>query len=231
MPLQSKPGESYSYSNAGYGLLAAIIEEVTGRTFESYLREELFRPAGLARTGWRSEFDSRLFARGYQEILREEHSEVTFPPVPSWRFLGAGSVVSTAEDLYRWNEALYTDRVLTAPARRKLFAPAFDDYVNGWWTTKTKQGLEVSYSDGDLPGYQTVLARIPSRRAAVVLAVNNDAGWGRPLNRGLQPSSSARATNCRPRSSLSTARNCRNSLASTNCLRARRSTCVPRTAP
>jgi CubicO group peptidase (beta-lactamase class C family) len=186
VPPASRPGERYSYSNAGYGLLAAVVEEVTGRTFESYLRGELFRPAGLSHTGWRPEFDSRLFARGYQEQFSAGSGEATFPPVASWRFLGSGSVVGTVGDLYRWNEALYGEAVLTAAAREKLFKPAFDDYVNGWWTTKTRRGEEVSYSDGDFPGYQITLARLPARRAAVIIAVNNDAGWGRRLSLGLQ---------------------------------------------
>lgn len=168
LPLQSEPGTRYSYSNAGYELLAAVVERVTGVPFESYLHENLFRPAGLFHTGWRSEFPSRLFARGYQELYRDTGSEITFP-------LG---LVGTPADLYRWSETLYTNRVLPPAARRKLFTPAFDEYVNGWWVTKTKQGVEVQITDGDYPGYQARMARFPSRHLTIVMAMNNDAGWG-----------------------------------------------------
>ena len=177
VPLQSTPGEKYEYSNAGYSLLAAIVEQVTGRTFESYLRTELFRAARLVHTGWRSEFDSREFARGYQEQFSGAQNEVTFPPVPSWRFLGSGSLVGTVPDLFAWNEALYNNRVLTPDARQKLFTPAFNEYVNGLWMTKTQQGVAVYMSDGDFPGYQTKVAHFPAKHTTIVLALNNDAGW------------------------------------------------------
>jgi CubicO group peptidase (beta-lactamase class C family) len=175
LPLQSEPGARYSYSNAGFGLLDIIVEQVTGVTFESYLRDSLLRPAGLFHTGWRPEFNSRLFARGYQDQYRDTRSEITFPG----RFPGNGGLVGTPAELYKWSEMLYTNRVLPLIARRKLFTPAFDEYVNGWWTTRTKQGVEVQMSDGDFLGYSTLLARFPSRRLTIVMAINNDAGWRR----------------------------------------------------
>jgi CubicO group peptidase (beta-lactamase class C family) len=167
LPLKSEPGTLYSYSNAGYDLLAAIVERVAGVPFESYLRDNLFRPAGLFHTGWRSEFQSRLFARGYQDFYRDTDSEITFP----------AGLVGTPADLYKWSEMLYTNRVLPPTARTKLFTPPFDEFVNGWWVTKTKQGVEVQITDGDYPGYQSFMARFPSRHLTIVMAMNNDAGW------------------------------------------------------
>jgi CubicO group peptidase (beta-lactamase class C family) len=167
LPLESEPGAKYSYSNAGYDLLAAIVERVTGIPLESYVHENLLRPAGLVHTGWRSEFPSHLFARGYQEAYHESDSEITFP----------AGLVGTPEELYKWSEVLYTNRVLPSTARMKLFKPAFDDYVNGWWVTKTKQGVDVQMTDGDYPGYQSFMARFPSRHLTIVVSLNNDAGW------------------------------------------------------
>jgi CubicO group peptidase (beta-lactamase class C family) len=176
LPLQSEPGTRYSYSNAGYDLLAAIVEQVTGIPFESYLHEHLFRPAGLIHIGWRSEFLSRLFARGYQDLYRDTDSEITFPV----------GLVGTAAELYKWSEALYTNRALPPTARTKLFTPAFDEYVNGWWVTKTQQGIEVQITDGDYPGYQARMARFPSRHLTIVLAMNTDAGWGKLVDDSLR---------------------------------------------
>jgi CubicO group peptidase (beta-lactamase class C family) len=168
LPLQSEPGTRYSYSNAGFDLLAAIVERVSGLTFESYVHDNLLRPSGLFHTGWRSEFDSRLFARGYQDYYRDTTSEITFP----------AGLVGTPAELYKWSEVLYTNRVLPPIARTKLFTPAFDEYVNGWYVTKTKQDVEVQITDGDYPGYQTLMARFPSRHLTIVMAINNDRGWG-----------------------------------------------------
>jgi len=167
VPLQSEPGARYSYSNAGYDLLAAIIERVTGVPYESYLREHLLRPAGIAHMGWRSEFESRFFARGYQEVYRDANDEVTFP----------AGLIGTADALYRWGEALTGGAVLPPRARTKLFTPAFDEYVNGWFVTKTKSGDSVQITDGDYPGYSARLTRFPSRRGAIVVLTNSDLGW------------------------------------------------------
>ncbi|HEX5760324.1 MAG TPA: serine hydrolase [Thermoanaerobaculia bacterium] len=175
VPLQSEPGARYSYSNAGYDLLTIIVEQVSGETFESYVRGNLLRPAGLLHTGWRSDFQSRLFPRGYQDMYRDETSEVTFPP------LATGFLVGTAADLYRWSEVLYTDRVLPPTARTKLFTPAFDEHVNGWLVTKTKGGVEVQTTDGGYPGYEATMARFPSRFLTIVLVMNSDAGWPKPV--------------------------------------------------
>jgi CubicO group peptidase (beta-lactamase class C family) len=172
VPLQSEPGTRYAYSNAGYDLLAAIIERVTGIPYESYIREHLLRPAGLAHIGWRSEFDSRLFARGYQEVYRDANDEVTFP----------AGLIGTAEALYRWGEALDRDAVLPTQARTKLFTPALGDYVNGWFVTKTKTGDSVQITDGDYPGYSARLTRFPSRHAAIVVLTNSDLGWCRLIS-------------------------------------------------
>lgn len=180
VPLQSEPGARYSYSNAGYDLLTTIVQRASGETFESYVRSNLLRPAGLLHTGWRTDFDSRLFARGYQEVFREQNSEVTFPA------LSVSTMLGTPLDLYTWSEILYTDRVLEATARTKLFTPAFDDNVNGWWMEKTKDGIEVQMTDGHYPGYDAFMARIPSRRITIALGMNNDVGWERPVYNALR---------------------------------------------
>jgi CubicO group peptidase (beta-lactamase class C family) len=167
VPLQSEPGTRYAYSNAGYDLLAAIIEAVAGIPYERYIREQLLRPAGLAHIGWRSEFESHVLARGYQEVYRDANDEVTFP----------AGLIGTAEALYRWSEALDGDAVLSPQARTKLFMPAFDDYVNGWFVTRTETGDSVQITDGDYPGFSARLTRFPTRHVAIVVLTNSDLGW------------------------------------------------------
>jgi CubicO group peptidase (beta-lactamase class C family) len=110
-----RPGR-FAYSNAGYTLLAAIVERVSGMPFTEFVRRRLLLPAGLRSTGW---FRSR-WLRG-RRALGFAHGRDRGPAgsqVPrSWSILGAGGMLSTARDLFRWSAALRTDRVLSARER------------------------------------------------------------------------------------------------------------------
>lgn len=120
-PMRFAPGERYAYSNAGYQTLAAIIEQISAHTFTDWLREELFRPAGLESTGFTSDtvHDDACAATPRNE-WRElpDWTEWT----PGWRN-GSGNIVSTAADLYQWFLILRSDRLLSLEAQANLFAP------------------------------------------------------------------------------------------------------------
>jgi CubicO group peptidase (beta-lactamase class C family) len=124
--LRSQPGQHHAYSNAGYSLLAAIVELVSEQTFETFLRERLFRPAGMASTGYffPKSIMSRL-AHGYKDgedwgigVERAAASGGDF-----WNLIGNGGIHSTVGDMYKWIVALDQGRVLTKEARQKFFEP------------------------------------------------------------------------------------------------------------
>ncbi|MEP3052278.1 MAG: serine hydrolase [Erythrobacter sp.] len=120
-----KPGE-YKYSNAGYSLLAAIIESVSGMDYEAYLNQYIFEPAGLQNTGYLlPDWNGQPLARQYWHgaISRGTTVERYYETGGvSWNLVGNGGILATSHDLYKWLEALKTDAVLSRTARDQLFA-------------------------------------------------------------------------------------------------------------
>lgn len=104
MPL-FPPGTSVAYSNSGYTVLAALIEQVTGEDFRSVVRERLFEPLGMSRSGFYGEplwADGNVaIGRGGSVYLDNDPSRW---PAPSWALIGNGGLVSTVNDLLRWSK-------------------------------------------------------------------------------------------------------------------------------
>jgi CubicO group peptidase (beta-lactamase class C family) len=124
--LRSKPGQSYSYSNVGYSLLGAIIEHVTGESYEHYLHENLFKPAGMTRTGYLlPKWGKNELARGYKndKDWGTPLDRAWAEDGPYWHLRSNGGLLSTVGDLYRWTTALKGETVLSKEAKDKMFAP------------------------------------------------------------------------------------------------------------
>jgi len=162
--LESPAGTGYRYSSAGYGLLGAIIEIASGQRYEAYLRQHLFRPAGMDGTGYSFKAsDSNRIARGYRD--NQEYRGIINAWVgdgPVWCVRASGGLLSTAEDMYRWHQALRGTRVLSEPAKRKYFARQVPEqpeetsfYGYGWSISKTRRGTPVIGHDGSIGDYFT----------------------------------------------------------------------------
>ncbi len=101
LPLDSQPGEQFVYNNAGYILLAYILEQVSGQSYEAFLQQAIFTPLGMRNTGY--EHRSSELAVGYADV----HSTAPQLPFASMSISdGSGLVYSTVEDLFRWDQAL-----------------------------------------------------------------------------------------------------------------------------
>ncbi|MFD9904280.1 serine hydrolase domain-containing protein [Streptomyces sp. NPDC059063] len=135
----TRPGEAFRYSNLGYSLLAAVIEVRSGLSYERFLADRLFRPAGLGRTGYvRPRWRGTDIAVEYDERGRpagRPNRRPSAPDGPHWNLRGNGGLLSTAPDLFRWHTALTGTEVLSPTARHKLFT------------------RHVSEEDGDGPAY------------------------------------------------------------------------------
>ena len=131
--LYFKPGTGFRYSNIAYNMLAYIIEKVTGKKFEVVLKEKILDPAGLHNT---SHFKNALIehnmARGYEYKLLQGLENATYydDSYP----LGPGSLCSTVEDLYLFDRALYTDKLISDEYKTRIFTPASTGkYGYGWY--------------------------------------------------------------------------------------------------
>jgi CubicO group peptidase (beta-lactamase class C family) len=143
-PLLFSPGEHYEYSNAGYSLLAAIIEIASGQPYEEYLNENLFKPIGMAFTGYRiPNWDERVVANWY--VGGTNNGKPLEKPYPYWNLLGNGGILSTTEDMYKWYLVLKDDSILSADARKKLFTPFLENYAYGWGVSKTESGILIQH--------------------------------------------------------------------------------------
>jgi CubicO group peptidase (beta-lactamase class C family) len=113
-PLSARPGETKGYSNVGYSLLGAIIEQVSGSTYEEYVTRRLLVPAGLTRTGYlRPKWAPSELACGLRDGTRWGATRDYFgPDGPSWHLRANGGMLSTAEELARWFDAFLSGRLL-----------------------------------------------------------------------------------------------------------------------
>jgi CubicO group peptidase (beta-lactamase class C family) len=105
-PLKFEPGTQFAYSNAGYTMLASVIESASGIPFDDYLQANIFTQTGMSET--RADWDKIMpdLAVGYEKahgtFIRSPADHVS-------HFIGAGSVYSTVDDMHRWYQAVYTD--------------------------------------------------------------------------------------------------------------------------
>ncbi len=113
-PYDFNPGDRYLYNNSGFFLLGYIIEKMSGMSLADYLKENLFKPLGMNNTGVYTV--TRLLDH---EAYGYDRDNVNITKALNWDMTwagGAGSLYSTAPDLYTWNEAVFNGKVLS---RRK----------------------------------------------------------------------------------------------------------------
>lgn len=162
-PLRFAPGAQRSYSNTGYGLLAAIIEQVTGRPYDAYVRDAILAPLGLHHTGFLlPAFDPDSLAHGYRSdgtdagiMLARPHA----PDGPWWNLRGNGGMLSTVDDMHAFYAALFDgEQLLTRSARGDRFDPA----------------RPVALAGSDMVNF-FLYEREPSLRTEIIIASTNQA--------------------------------------------------------
>jgi len=177
--LEFEPGAKFNYSNSGYFLLGAIIEKVTGQPYEKVLQEKILDPVGMKNTGY-DHYGTILGKRaaGYVKTPRgyenAPYLDMTIP-------YAAGSLYSTVEDLFLWDQALYGDKVLSAASKELMFKPNLRDYGYGFAITKTTLGpnkivVPVIAHDGGINGFNTTIVRMVGDKRLIVLLDNTSQG-------------------------------------------------------
>lgn len=154
-PLEFPPGEERSYSNTGYSLLAMVIENITGMSYETFITTSLLAPAGMTDTGYTMPgWDRSRMPVGY----RDGKPQKTFVDVtmlddgPTWHLRGNGGILSTVEDMERWIRALRDGSVLGEETTRRFLQPVFSgssrDYGYGFGHGRTRRGTRLVDHDG-----------------------------------------------------------------------------------
>ncbi len=157
--LLQKPGLKHRYSNAGYSILSRIIELVSGQTYETYLRKEIFLPAGMKYTGYLlPKWSDLTSAIGYSYNVLNIGSMIERyqrDGAVSWVIMGNGGLNSTQEDMFKWYVALKNGTVLSKAAIKKMTTPYIIEreedksyYAYGWVIFKTPRGTDMVAHDG-----------------------------------------------------------------------------------
>lgn len=177
--LEFKPGSRFNYSNSGYFILGSIIEAVTKKPYATVLQERILNPVGMHNTGY--DFTEKLIsnrAAGYESSLdgfkNAEYLDMGLP-------YAAGSLYSTVEDLFLWNNALYTEKLLPESLKKKMFsgyiADGRDKAGYGWFTRDfpakdSSQLIEMIWHNGGINGFLSELARFPGDRNFIAILDN-----------------------------------------------------------
>jgi CubicO group peptidase (beta-lactamase class C family) len=183
-PLDFAPGTRFSYSNSGYILLGHIIERASNQTYGEFLRANVFAPLEMRNTGYATN-EAALTNRavGY---TRDGDNIVVAQPIDMTVPFAAGGIYSTVEDLLKWDQALYTDRLLSRASRDAMFSRpyAFSDYGYGW-VMANEGGRRTILHGGAIDGFQSFIARFPDERATVIVLSNNETTNDEQISRDL----------------------------------------------
>jgi len=174
LPMTSKPGEKWEYSNSAYGFTAAIIEHVSGKTFEEFCVEQLFKPAGMKDATFigREGLDPKRvpkIERGAGFTDRPADYAFAYGNQMSWGYRGCGGAVATTRDMLQWDRALRGDKVLSKVALADLYKPGLRDYSLGWFMLKSPGGMRAEHGGG-VKGVVTQYVRELDEDIVVALA-------------------------------------------------------------
>jgi CubicO group peptidase (beta-lactamase class C family) len=178
-PLAFAPGSAFLFDYPGYYLAGFLIEKLSGQSYGDFLDTHIFRPLGMTRSGYENPL--RIIknrATGYRHTPYDPISNV--PYIEVIRVFAGGGVYGTTEDLLRWDQALYTERLLSRKSIDDMHQPAQEmfpgkAFASGVWVSE-KHGRREIANGGHLPGFITYMARYPEDRVTVIVLSNNERG-------------------------------------------------------
>ncbi len=170
-PLAFDPGSKYSYSNSNYNVLAYIIEKASGKTYGDFLAENIFIPLGMTNTNHHGNANMLIanLAVGYQSDNNFGTEKADFL---DWTVkTGNGSLYSTTEDLYKWDRALYTEKILSRKSLEKMFSIYIARTGYGWFTSDHLNRKRIYFS-GRSPGFSSYFGRYPAEDVCIIVLEN-----------------------------------------------------------
>ena len=165
------PGVKYRYSNPGYALLAVVVQRNSGRRFGDFLSQEIFSPSGMTNT---FVYDERSVKRpemavGYDMFGQLDDGAPTAVP-------GDGGIYSTVNDLFRWDRALYTEKLVHQSTLAEAFTPGrvregTSAYGFGWNVGLDGTGKYVWHT-GSHAGFRAFIERRLNQQVTVIMLTN-----------------------------------------------------------
>lgn len=177
LPMEFAPGTKWNYNNSGFFLLGYIIEKASGKTYQEYIEENLFKPAGMTNSLYGS--DKKIVknrAYGYQpdgdNTVNADYLSMLLP-------YSAGSVMSTVEDLYKWNRALLAGKLLKKETLEKAWneyklSDGKRTYYGYGWFLRQLQGSPTIEHGGAINGYLCNSLYLPKEDVFVAVFSNSN---------------------------------------------------------
>lgn len=179
LPLEFTPGERFEYCNSGYFLLGAIIEAASGMSYADYLAHYMFTPLGMLHTAYEGHQRNPV-----TQVCGYSHDEEKFVPADPLSMsqpYAAGALVSTVDDLARWDLAISSGQLLPETSWHKAFTPytLADGSSTGYgygWEVRELQGRPKLEHDGGINGFATHAMRLPGHGLFIAVLTNSDSG-------------------------------------------------------
>jgi CubicO group peptidase (beta-lactamase class C family) len=177
-PYDFDPGTDYMYNNSGYFLLGHILETITNKSLDEYLKEAFFIPLGMENTGiYQKKLDLTDEALGYK--FENDSFKLSIDWDMTWAG-GAGALYSTIEDLFIWNEALFNKKVLKDTSLAKAFTPVllnndsipYNNKYGYGWSLNPYRKIDLISHGGGLHGFVCFLLRQPEEEITIAVFTN-----------------------------------------------------------
>lgn len=172
--LNNLPGDEVIYSNSNYNLLAIIIERASGMSLADYTAKYIFEPAEMKNSQWRDNYKRIVANRALAYIKTEKGYETE---MPNENIYGNTGLLTTSEDLIKWNEFYLNGRFGTSSLLANQLAPdslnngEINHYAAGLYVQE-KNGLQCIYHNGSTAGYRCYLANYPQLKLSIAFLSN-----------------------------------------------------------
>jgi len=172
--LEFEPGTNFKYNNTGYYLLAVIAEKVTGKKYSELIKERILKPARMKESGIENnEYAIKKTAYGY---IKQGLKYLKDPYIYMPNAMGAGNLYSTVEDLYKWDKALYTNKILNNKYKSLMFTPNKFGYGFGWFVKKDVKpngdSVKIVWHTGGINGFNSIIWRNLTDSSLIVILSN-----------------------------------------------------------
>ena len=173
------PGTAYSYSNTGYAVLAMIIEKLSGSSYPEFLKSNIFDVLGMDETIAFVDGVNTVPNRALGYTVEEDSIRFTDQSLTS-AVLGDGGIYSSIEDLFLWDQALYTDTLVSYESLQMAFTPGMEIYGFGW-RIDDFEGRKRYRHSGSTSGFRNFMTRFPDDKMTVIVLTNRAGPDVRPL--------------------------------------------------
>lgn len=172
---------SFAYSNVGYSLLAIVIEKVSGMSYEEYVQQKLFKPAGMTQTGYvLPKWKNENIVIGYRGKTRwgATHRKSQYHKGVTYHLQGNGGIMSTVLDMHKWYKAIKNNTVLSKAATKKYLAKHMliqegRPYHYGYgWMTEQKKGREIIWHTGGNEYFMNYMGFYPDKDLMIFVGCN-----------------------------------------------------------